>query len=182
VVENRAVLQSFFATLKSLDPFIHFQLVTGVSKFARTALFSGANQLRDISLSPDFSALLGYTKSEIQTAFAPHLEVLAQKKGYTQDKLWEKITMWYNGYSWGGPERVYNPFSIGMLFTEMEFRQYWATQGTPSWLLRLLKPEDLKGIRSSSFSSFSSLCFFLSFSFGVFCLSNYHLLKILQTN
>lgn len=163
-----------------MDPFIHFQLVTGVSKFAHTTLFSGANQLCDISLSPDFSALLGYTKSEIQIAFAPHLEVLAQKKGLAQDKLWERITAWYHGYSWRGVEKVYNPFSIGMLFTFMEFRQYWAKQGTPSWLLRLLKPDDLRGI--------SFLPFYLSLTFSlVSYLSKYYthiitLLKVLQVN
>jgi hypothetical protein len=133
-----------------LDPFIHFQLVTGVSKFACTALFSGANQLNDISLDPEFSSLLGYTQSEIKTAFAPHLEALANKEGNTQEQLWAKITTWYNGYSWGGMGKVYNPFSIAMLFNKMRFDEYWVSQGTPAWLLRLLKPEDLKGTQTFS--------------------------------
>jgi len=63
-------------------------MVTGVSKFARTSLFSGANQLNDISVDPEFSSLLGYTKSEIRAAFAPHLDVLAKNEEMTQDKLW----------------------------------------------------------------------------------------------
>ena len=145
-IENRDVLHGFFATLKGLDTYIHFQMVTGVSKFALTSLFSGANQLRDISLSPAFSSLLGYTKSEIQATFAPHLEVLAKKEGVAQDKLWQRITEWYNGYSWGGNERVYNPYSIGMLFEEMRFKSYWPSYSSSAWLPRLLKPEDLTGL------------------------------------
>ena len=144
-IENREVLHGVFATLKGLDPYIHFQMVTGVSKFARTSLFSGANQLRDITLSPAFSSLLGYTKSEIEIAFKPHLDALARAEGIDQDKLWEKITTWYNGYSWGSGERVYNPYSIGMLFTEMRFKLYWTSLSSSAWLPRLLKPEDLKG-------------------------------------
>mgnify|MGYP001071564796 CR=1 FL=1 len=144
-IENREVLHGFFATLKGLDTYIHFQMVTGVSKFARTSLFSGANQLNDISLDPEFSSLLGYTKSEIQTAFASHLEVLAKNEGMAQDKPWQRITEWYNGYSWGSHERVYNPYSIGMLFCEMRFKSYWPSQSPSAWLPRLLKPEDLTG-------------------------------------
>jgi len=124
-------------------------MVTGVSKFARTSLFSGANQLNDISLDPEFSTLLGYTKSEIETAFAPHLDALTTKEGIDQDQLWEMITTWYNGYSWGGSERVYNPYSIGMLFRKMRFKSYWPSQSSSAWLPRLLKPEDLKGLANS---------------------------------
>jgi len=144
-VENRTVLQGFFAVLKSLDPFIHFQLVVGVSKFANTALFSGANQLRDISLSPGFSSLLGYTWSELESAFSPHLNELANHQNLSQEEVKEKIKIWYNGYSWGG-HPVFNPFSVGMLFTEMAFQGYWTTQGTPGWLLRVLTVDDLQNL------------------------------------
>jgi len=161
-IENREVLHGFFATLKGLDTYIHFQMVTGVSKFARTSLFSGANQLRDITLSPAFSSLLGYTKPEIQTAFKLHLEALAKEEGLDQDQLWERITTWYNGYSWGGREKVYNPYSIGMLFTDMCWEGFWMNTGTPGWLLRLLKPDDLKGM-PSELGEFRPLSDFVKF-------------------
>ncbi len=79
-----------------------------------------------------------------------YLEALANKEGNTQEQLWAKITTWYNGYSWGGMGKVYNPFSIAMLFNKMRFDEYWVSQGTPAWLLRLLKPEDLKGTQTFS--------------------------------
>jgi len=142
-VENRTVLQGFFAVLKSLDPFIHFQLVVGVSKFAKTALFSGANQLEDITLDPQFSSLLGYTWSDVSIAFAKHLTKLAQVEGKTTDDLQKDITDWYNGYSL---ESVYNPSSLGMLFHKMAFRGYWTTQATPGWLLRVLTVDDLQNL------------------------------------
>jgi len=92
---------------------------------------------------------LGYTKSEIQTAFKLHLEALAKQEGIDQDQLWERITTWYNGYSWGGREKVYTPYSIGMLFTEMRFKSYWPSQSSSAWLPRLLKPKDLQGLAKS---------------------------------
>ncbi|KAL6079063.1 putative AAA-ATPase [Balamuthia mandrillaris] len=137
-LENREILHNFFSVLKSLSPHFEYMLVTGVSRFGCTALFSGANQLIDISFFPEYSTLLGYTWEEVKKAFARHLKVLSKEKNLSREDLRMLILEWYNGYSWRGDKRVLNPFSINMLFSRMEFKPYWATQGSPAWLLRLL--------------------------------------------
>jgi hypothetical protein len=135
---NARVLQKFFATIKGHPAYIHLQFVTGVSRFGRTALFSGANQLKDISLTPRFSSVVGYTRPEIEAAFGPHLAALAAKEGLPDEELWSKIAAWYDGYNWGGDERIFNPWSIGNLLDDQQFRSYWPALGTPSWLVKQL--------------------------------------------
>jgi hypothetical protein len=88
--------------------------------------------------------VVGYTRPEIEAAFGPHLEALAAKEGLpNREELWRKIAAWYDGYSWGGAEPIFNPWSIGHLLKEQEFASYWPALGTPSWLVKLLVSEGL---------------------------------------
>ncbi len=99
-----------------------------MSKFSHAGLFSGLNNLRDITLDPRFGAICGYTDDELDAVFAPELEGLDR----------EKVRRWYNGYNWRGPERVYNPFDILLLFETREFDEHWFQTGTPTFLADLL--------------------------------------------
>jgi hypothetical protein len=92
------------------------------------SIFSGLNNLRDITVSPEYSALCGYTEDDLDTVFAPELPELDR----------EEIHRWYNGYNWLG-ESVYNPFDVLLLFQERTFRPYWFETGTPTFLLELLR-------------------------------------------
>jgi hypothetical protein len=96
--------------------------MAGVSKFSTAGVFSGLNNLNDITLSPNYSALCGYTECDVDTVFAPELPGLDR----------ERIRRWYNGYNWRG-EAVYNPFDVLLLFQEREFRPYWFETGTPTF-------------------------------------------------
>jgi hypothetical protein len=102
-------------------------MLTGVSKFSKVSLFSGLNQLQDITLSKEFSAICGYTDADLDTVFAPELAGLDR----------DEIRTWYNGYNWTG-EAVYNPFDVLLLFKEREFRAFWFETGTPTFLIDLL--------------------------------------------
>ena len=125
---NRDFLRTLYATIKASDEDIRFAFLTGVSKFSKVNLFSGLNNLDDITLDPRYSSLCGYTDEDIDTVFAPELEGLDQ----------ERIREWYNGYSWLGEERVYNPFNVLLLFAKREFGAWWFQTGTPDFLLRTL--------------------------------------------
>lgn len=92
------------------------------------SIFSGLNQLNDITLDPDFATLCGYTQSELERVFEDRVKDF--------DK--EELKVWYNGYSWLG-ERVYNPFDILLLFSEKRFRPYWFETGTPTFLIKLFQ-------------------------------------------
>ena len=123
----RDTLKDLYSIIKDSDAHIRFALLTGVSKFSKVSLFSGLNNLRDITLSPEYSAICGYTDDDVDTVFAPEMAGLDR----------QEIRRWYNGYNWRGTS-VYNPFDVLLLFREREFAPYWFETGTPTFLLKLL--------------------------------------------
>ena len=125
---NRDYLRGLYAVLKSSDADIRFSLMTGVTKFSKASLFSGLNNLDDITLDRRYSAICGYTEEDLDTVFAPELP------GLDRDKIRE----WYNGYGWLGEEKVYNPFDILLLFDERKFGAWWFETGTPAFLVETL--------------------------------------------
>lgn len=135
-------LKNFYGTLKSLDRCIHFVLVTGVSKIGRVSIFSDLNNLQDVTTFDDFAELCGYTQSELETCFSPWIEKTARSLNVGQDPLLDRIRSYYNGYSWDGKRRVYNPFSILNFFASGgDFRNYWFATGTPTFLTQLLRKQ-----------------------------------------
>ena len=126
--DNRDFLRGLYATIKDSDAHIKFTFLTGVSKFSKVSLFSGLNNLKDITLDTRYSAVCGYTDADLDTVFAPELPGLDRGK----------IRDWYNGYSWRGEEKVYNPFDILLLFDSREFGAYWFETGTPTFLIETL--------------------------------------------
>ena len=125
---NRDFLRGLYATIKDHDAHVRFSFITGVSKFSKVSLFSGLNNLTDITLDPRFSAICGYTDADLDTVFARELAGLDR----------DEIRDWYNGYSWRGEEKVYNPFDILLLFRNREFDAYWFETGTPTFLIETL--------------------------------------------
>ena len=125
---NRDYLRGLYSVVKDSDAHIRFSLITGVSKFSKVSLFSGLNNLTDITLDPEFSGICGYREADLDAVFAPELPGLDR----------ERIREWYNGYSWLGEEKVYNPFDILLLFRTRRFRAHWFETGTPAFLLETL--------------------------------------------
>ena len=125
---NRDYLRGLYATIKSSDAHVRFTFLTGVSKFSKVSLFSGLNNLKDITLDPRYSAICGYTEADLDAVFAPELPGLDR----------DEIRDWYNGYSWLGEENVYNPFDILLLFDSRKFKAHWFETGTPSFLVETL--------------------------------------------
>ncbi len=125
---NRNFLRGLYATIKFADAHIKFAFLTGVSKFSKVSIFSGLNNLKDITLDERYSAICGYTDADLDTVFAPELPGLDR----------DEIRHWYNGYSWLGEERVYNPFDILLLFDRRRFGAYWFETGTPTFLIETL--------------------------------------------
>lgn len=145
--KNRDFLRGFYSTIKDYDAYIKFSFLTGVSKFSKVSLFSGLNNLYDITLDKEYSSLCGYTDQDIDTTFASELEGLDR----------DEIRRWYNGYNWLG-EGVYNPFDILQLFRLREFRNYWFETGTPTFLVDLLLKRNITSLSlDNSISSASVL-------------------------
>ncbi len=134
---NRDFLRGLYATIKDCDAHVKFTLLTGVSKFSKVSLFSGLNNLIDITLDPRYSALCGYTEADLDTVFAPELAGLDR----------DAIRDWYNGYNWRGDERVYNPFDVLLLFLNREFEAYWFATGTPTFLIETLVARGVSSVK-----------------------------------
>ena len=125
--EMRDGLRNLYSVIKGQDAHIKFAFLTGVSKFSKVNIFSGLNNLSDITLDAEYSNLCGYTDEDVDTVFAPELEGLDR----------DAIRHWYNGYNWLG-EAVYNPFDLLLLFQKRVFRSFWFETGTPTFLVDML--------------------------------------------
>ena len=138
----RDALNSFYGVLKSLDEHIRAVFITGVTKFARTSIFSGLNNLNDVSLDGDYNALLGYTPDELIIYFKAYIDNIAQEKKCSIEFLIDEMKRWYDGYQFTkkkGRERVYNPYSTLLFLLKHEFSNYWFASGTPTFLMELIK-------------------------------------------
>jgi hypothetical protein len=126
--DMREGLRNLYSVLKGRDADLRLVFLTGVSKFSRVSIFSGLNNLYDLTLDPTYGTICGYTDEDIDQVFAPELEGLDR----------EEIRHWYNGYRWGQVS-VYNPFDVLLLFQAREFRSWWFETGTPTFLVNWLK-------------------------------------------
>lgn len=126
--EIRDGLKNFYSVIKDCDAQIEFCFLTGVSKFSKVSLFSGLNNLEDISLAPEAGAICGYSQNDLETVFQDRLD------GVDLDA----VRKWYNGYSFLG-EKVYNPFDVLLYLKHRVFQNYWFETAIPGFLIKLLK-------------------------------------------
>jgi len=130
--EVRDELVNFYSVIKGSDEYLKFAFLTGVSKFSKVSVFSGLNNINDISLDKRYGDICGYTQNDIETSFLPYLDGVD----------FEKLKEWYNGYNFLN-NNVYNPFDI-LLFIDKGklYKNYWFETGTPTFLIYLLKQKD----------------------------------------
>ncbi|MBS1988097.1 AAA family ATPase [Candidatus Dependentiae bacterium] len=136
------VLKSFYETIKGLDQFCRFTFLTGVSKFTKTSVFSGLNNLNDISEKALGALIVGYTKAEIEHYFADHLKELVDHLKKSPEEVLDLIRQWYDGYRFCTDHevaRLYAPLSVMYCLQDRLFKNYWFATGTPSYLVKLLK-------------------------------------------
>ena len=159
--ENQELLKEFYTTLKENDSTIEFVFITGVSKFAKVGIFSGLNNIKDISMSEQYSTMFGYTQEELETVFEPHLAAAGEKLNLNRADLLEKMRFWYNGYRFEiDAQTVYNPVSVNSFLDEKKFTNFWFETGTPTFLVNHLKEHGVflfhnEAVSSYSFNSFN---------------------------
>jgi hypothetical protein len=127
--EMREGLKNFYSALKKVDGLLQFVFLTGVSKFGKVSIFSGINNLKDMTLDSRYADICGYTQRNLETDFARHLDGVD----------WEQLKLLYNGYNFLG-EAVYNPFDILLFISEgQRYRNFWFETGTPAFLVKLMQ-------------------------------------------
>ena len=136
----RETLEGFYGTLKTKDDFIRFGFLTGVTKIGKMSVFSGLNNLNDISMDDCYSDICGISETELQEYFDESIQSLALKYGITKDECYGRLARMYDGYHFcENSIGVYNPFSLLNTFNKMKFGEYWFETGTPSFLVQYLK-------------------------------------------
>jgi hypothetical protein len=149
----RSILKHFYEVIKGLDEYLRFVFITGVSRFSQTSIFSGLNQMLDISMDPNFAHLVGCTEQELNSYATEYIQIMASEKKMSYKDLADEMRSLYDGYRfWKDlplrqlelkmePERVYNPFSVINVLNSHSLENYWFKSGTPTFLIHLLKKQ-----------------------------------------
>ena len=140
----RQVMRNFYSPLKDCDPHLQFVFITGITKFSQLSIFSELNNLKNISMLPDFAAVCGISKEEALTQMTDHLDDFASSLGITRDEAMDGLSRQYDGYhfTWPSPD-IFNPFSLLNALQDKDFKSYWFESGTPTFLIEKLKEFDV---------------------------------------
>ena len=140
--EYRRILKGFYGVIKSCDEYIRFAFLTGVTKFSKVSIFSDLNNLRDISMLPEYDAVCGITQKEMEEVFKPEIIELGKAQGLSEEETLAKLKQKYDGYHFSESfVNVYNPFSLLNVFAGKVFRSFWFATGTPTFLVRTLEKQ-----------------------------------------
>ncbi len=152
--EMRLVMHDFYLRLKAYSGNIRFLMLTGVTKLAKLSIFSGLNNLTDLTMRAEYAGLLGYTHDELKEFFAEHLAAFAEKKGVSTDDIFAGLLKWYDNYRFSPDSdiKVLNPVSVGAALSERRFDAYWNATGAPTLVIETLRkadtwPSDLDNIK-----------------------------------
>jgi hypothetical protein len=146
---NREVLRNFYSVIKSADEHLQLVFITGISKFAQVSIFSHLNNLHDITLSTQYATITGYTQHELEHYFEDHLQAVQTVLGVDRQRLLDGIREWYNGYSWDGVRRVYNPFGVLRFFAAQRFTNFWFSTGSPRFLIAQMRKMEIFDVENT---------------------------------
>lgn len=156
----RQIMRNFYSPIKSLDPYLRFVFITGINKFAQLSIFSELNNLKNISMLPEYSAVCGISQSELERDFVEPIKALAEAEGVSEERTLELLKENYDGYHFcAGSEDIYNPFSLLNAFSDRRLGSYWFGSGTPTYLAerlehRSIDERELDGMSGISLDTF----------------------------
>ena len=140
LAQVRQLMRTLYAPLKDCDPYLRFVFITGISKFSQLSIFSEINNLKVISMMPEYATLCGFTQQEIEDNFPEGIKRLAEKEELTVEQTLDKLRQTYDGYHFAANSPgVYNPYSIINALSDGTFDNYWFSTGTPSFLVEMLR-------------------------------------------
>ena len=136
----RNVMRNFYSPLKDCDPYLQFVFLTGITKFSQLSIFSELNNLKNISMRPDYAGVCGITAEEMLTAMSDYIDDFAEAQEITREEAIEGLKRQYDGYhfTWPSPD-IYNPFSLLNAFQDHDYTNYWFGSGTPTYLIEMLR-------------------------------------------
>ncbi len=136
----RNVMRNFYSPLKACDPYLRYVFLTGITKFSQLSIFSELNNIKNISMLPEYAAICGITQEEMETQMSEDLDLLASRLETTREQTLERLKDNYDGYhfTWPSPD-IYNPFSLLNAFADGRLDSYWFGSGTPTYLIEMLR-------------------------------------------
>ena len=136
----RGQLQGFYSVMKAKDGFIQFGFLTGVTKIGKLSVFSGLNNLKDISMDARYTDICGISEKDLKKYFGESVKELAEANDLTIKETYNQLAEMYDGYHFRQSSvGIYNPFSVLNTFDSGEFKEYWFETGTPSFLVKMMK-------------------------------------------
>ncbi len=140
LVPMRQIMRNFYSPIKSLDPYLRFVFITGINKFAQLSIFSELNNLKNISMMPEYSAICGISQSELVELLEDPVREMADKLQTSNDDILTQLKRNYDGYHFcDGSEDIYNPYSLINALSDKTIRSYWFESGTPTYLIERLE-------------------------------------------
>ena len=141
--DYRQTLKAFYSNIKSCDEYIRFAFLTGVTKFSHLSVFSGLNNLIDITMLPQYAEICGISEAELHCNFDESVNDLATANSMTKEQCYARLKKEYDGYHfYPNSEGMYNPFSLLNTLAFGVFKHYWFATGTPSFLVEVLQRAD----------------------------------------
>ena len=144
LVPMRQIMRNFYSPIKSLDPYLRFVFITGINKFAQLSIFSELNNLKNISMMPEYSAICGISQSELEALLKEPVHKMAEKLQTSDDDILAQLKRNYDGYHFCyGSEDIYNPYSLINALSDKDIRNFWFDTGTPTYLLERISKSDI---------------------------------------
>lgn len=139
----RYTMRNFFSPLKKCEPYLRFVFLTGITKFSQLSIFSELNNIRNVSLLPQYAGICGITKEELLTQMSADIDILGEKIGKTREETIIALKDYYDGYHFASESPdIFNPFSLLTAMENGMLDYYWFTSGTPTYLINMMKKFD----------------------------------------
>ena len=136
----RQLMRTLYSPLKDCDRYLRFVFITGISKFSQLSIFSEINNIKNISMMPEYSTICGFTQEELENTFTTGIDRLAERQGMTREQALDKLKTTYDGYHFSKISAgIYNPFSIINSMSDGDINNYWFSTGTPTFLVNMLQ-------------------------------------------
>ncbi len=163
LVPMRQIMRNFYSPIKSLDPYLRFVFITGITKFAQLSIFSELNNLMNISMMPEYSAICGISKSELDNGMQEPVQTLAERLRVSFEEARELLKDNYDGYHFSEEsEDIYNPFSLMKALAVKKIGSYWFESGTPTFLIERMREERMDETKLDRMSEISESDFDIS--------------------
>src|SRR5574344_2767964 len=153
----RDVMRNFYSPLKACDPYLRFVFLTGITKFSQLSIFSELNNITNISMLPEYSAICGITQDEMVSQMSEGIKAFSKALEVSEEEIVNKLKLNYDGYHFCWPsEDIFNPFSLRNSLAYKRFDSYWFGSGTPTYLIEMLRKFDVTPDRIGNLSAQSS--------------------------